>query len=147
MSDIRPFHLAFPVHDLDAARGFYGGVLGCGEGRSSDGWIDFNLYGHQIVAHLDPSRSAHQPAHRPANTNQVDGDAVPIFHFGVILQKADWQALAKRLEEEGTDFLIAPRIRFAGQAGEQGTFFLTDPSGNGLEFKCFGDDAQIFAAD
>lgn len=143
MSNIRPFHLAFPVHNLDAARQFYGGILRCAEGRSSSGWIDFNLYGHQIVAHLDPARTAPQRA----DTNQVDGDAVPIFHFGVILQRSDWQALAERLEKHGIDFLIAPRIRFAGEAGEQGTFFLTDPSGNGLEFKCFGDDAQIFATD
>ncbi len=143
MSNLRPFHLAFPVHDIDAARAFYVNILRCSEGRSSSSWIDFDLYGHQIVAHLDPLRDAP----KRADTNQVDGDAVPIFHFGVILQRSDWEALAEHLQNLGIDFLIAPRIRFEGQAGEQGTFFLTDPSGNGLEFKCFADDAQIFATD
>ncbi|WP_438728183.1 VOC family protein [Parasphingorhabdus sp. DH2-15] len=143
MSGLRPFHLAFPVHDIDAARAFYVNILGCSEGRSSSSWIDLDLYGHQIVAHLDPLRDAR----KRADTNQVDGDAVPIFHFGVILQRSDWEALAEHLQTLGINFLIAPRIRFEGQAGEQGTFFLTDPSGNGLEFKCFADDAQIFATD
>jgi extradiol dioxygenase family protein len=143
MSSLRPFHLAFPVHDIDAARAFYVNILGCTEGRSSPSWIDFDLYGHQIVAHLDPLRDVP----KRADTNQVDGDAVPIFHFGVILPRRDWEALAEHLQIMGIDFLIAPRIRFEGQAGEQGTFFLTDPSGNGLEFKCFADDAQIFATD
>ena len=143
MNSLRPFHLAFPVHDIDAARAFYVNILGCSEGRSSSSWIDFDLYGHQIVAHLDPLRDAP----KRADTNRVDGDAVPIFHFGVILQRSDWEALAEHLQNLGIDFLIAPRIRFEGQAGEQGTFFLTDPSGNGLEFKCFADDAQIFATD
>lgn len=141
-TDLRPFHLAFPVHDLIAARSFYGDLLGCTEGRSSEGWVDFSLFGHQIVAHLDPTM---KPDH--GATNMVDGDAVPIFHFGVILHRADWDVLVQRLDNAGVTYLIKPRIRFAGQAGEQGTFFLTDPSGNGLEFKCFADDAQIFALD
>ncbi|MEM1133908.1 MAG: VOC family protein [Pseudomonadota bacterium] len=137
---LRPFHLAFPVHDLAAARQFYGDVLGCAEGRSSHSWIDFNLFGHQIVAHFDPKI---QPVAAP--TNAVDGDAVPIFHFGVILKRADWDALVERLDRLKIAYLIKPRVRFAREAGEQGTFFITDPSGNGLEFKCFADDAQIFA--
>ena len=117
----RPFHLAFPVHDLAAARAFYGGTLGCAEGRSSDGWIDFDLYGHQIVAHLDP---AVQPV---ATTNPVDGHDVPVPHFGVVLTMPDWQALADRLTAAGTRFGIAPHIRFVGQPGEQATMFFYDP--------------------
>ncbi|MFD1610457.1 VOC family protein [Sphingomonas tabacisoli] len=138
---MRPFHLAFPVHDLDAARHFYGELLGCAEGRSSDRWIDFDLYGHQIVAHLDE-------AARPAGvTNPVDGHDVPVPHFGVVLTMADWQALADRLTEAGVAFGIAPHIRFKGQAGEQATMFFRDPSGNALEFKAFADDAMLFAKD
>jgi extradiol dioxygenase family protein len=138
---MRPFHLAFPVHDLDAARGFYGGLLGCAEGRSSDRWIDFDLYGHQIVAHLDE-------AARPAGvTNPVDGLDVPVPHFGVVLTMADWHALADRLTEGGVSFGIAPHIRFKGQVGEQATMFFRDPSGNALEFKAFADDAMLFAKD
>ena len=138
---MRPFHLAFPVHDLDAARGFYGGLMGCAEGRSSDHWIDFDLYGHQIVAHLDP-------AARPAGiTNPVDGHDVPVPHFGVVLTMADWQALAERLSQAGVAFGIAPHIRFKGQVGEQATMFFRDPSGNALEFKAFADDAMLFAKD
>jgi len=136
----RPFHLAFPVDDLAAARCFYRDVLGCGEGRSSDHWIDFDLYGHQIVAHLDPDRAAQRAHHNP-----VDGEAVPVPHFGVVLAMADWQALADRLERAGTRFVIAPTIRFAGQPGEQATMFFTDPAGNALEFKAFADDAMLFA--
>ena len=136
---IRPFHLAFPVHDLEAARAFYGGLLGCPEGRSSESWIDFDLYGHQIVAHRDP-------AARPAtHHNPVDGHDVPVPHFGVVLTMTDWQALADRLTAAGTRFGIAPHIRFAGQPGEQATMFFTDPSGNALEFKAFADDAMLFA--
>lgn len=136
---MRPFHIAFPVHDLAAARAFYGAVMGCREGRSSDHWIDFDLYGHQIVAHLDP-------AARPATaTNAVDGHDVPVPHFGVVLTMADWQALADRLTAAGVRFGIAPHIRFKGQPGEQATMFFTDPSGNALEFKAFADDAMIFA--
>lgn len=139
MSTIRPFHLAFPVHDLDEARAFYGGLLGCGEGRSSDRWIDFDLYGHQIVAHLDDA-APRRPAHNP-----VDGHDVPVPHFGVVLTMADWEALAKRLREAGVRFGIEPYVRFKGQVGEQATMFFQDPSGNALEFKAFGDDSQIFA--
>ena len=134
----RPFHLAFPVHDLAAARAFYAGTLGCREGRSSDAWIDFDLYGHQIVAHLSPSAT-------PASSNPVDGHDVPVPHFGVVLTMADWQALAARLMAAGTRFGIAPHIRFAGQPGEQATMFFHDPSGNALEFKAFADDASLFA--
>ncbi|MBY0519755.1 MAG: VOC family protein [Sphingomonas sp.] len=134
----RPFHLAFPVHDLAAARAFYGGLLGCEEGRCSDHWVDFNLFGHQIVAHLSPSASA-------AHHNPVDGKDVPVPHFGVVLTMADWEALAARLTEAGTDFPIPPHIRFKGEIGEQATMFFRDPSGNALEFKAFADDAMIFA--
>ncbi|MGD2133591.1 MAG: VOC family protein [Maricaulaceae bacterium] len=135
------FHLAFPVRDLEAARSFYVGVLGAGTGRESADWVDFDLYGHQIVAHLAPEECA------PAPTNAVDGKAVPVRHFGVLLDWAEWEALAARLEEAGADFLIEPYVRFAGQAGEQGTFFVRDPSGNALEFKSFKDDAMVFAKD
>jgi uncharacterized protein len=138
---LRPFHLAFPVHDLAAARSFYGGVLGCREGRSSAQWIDFDLFGHQIVAHLAPDA-------RPAgHHNPVDGHDVPVPHFGVVLAPADWQALAARVAAAGVAFGIAPHTRFAGQAGEQSTMFFRDPSGNALEFKAFADDAMIFATD
>lgn len=138
---MRPFHLAMPVHSLHAARSFYGEKMGCSEGRSSDHWIDFNLYGHQFVAHLDPDHRA-----RP-HINDVDGDAVPVPHFGVILDMSDWQELADRLTAAGTSFVIKPHIRFQGQPGEQATMFFQDPSGNALEFKAFVDDAQIFAVD
>ncbi|WP_164115658.1 VOC family protein [Sphingorhabdus sp. Alg239-R122] len=141
MQGLRPFHLAVPVHDLDMARRFYGDVLGCEEGRSSDRWIDFNLFGHQFVAHLDESHTV-----RPV-INMVDGNAVPVPHFGVILAMPQWQALSDRLIAADTKFVIEPHIRFAGQAGEQATMFLQDPSGNALEFKAFADDAQIFAVD
>ena len=135
----RPFHLAFPVHDLVAARAFYGGTLGCAEGRSSDAWIDFDLYGHQIVAHLDPEARA------VAVSNPVDGHDVPVPHFGVVLTMSAWQALADRLIEAGTRFGIAPHIRFVGQPGEQATMFFYDSSGNALEFKAFADDDSLFA--
>ena len=136
---LRPFHLAFPVHDLAAARAFYGGVLGCAEGRSSDRWVDFDLFGHQIVAHLDP-------AARPVGlTNPVDGHDVPVPQFGVVLTMADWGALSARLGEAGVTFGIAPHVRFKGHMGEQATMFFRDPSGNALEFKAFGDDSMIFA--
>ena len=138
---LRPFHLAFPVHDLAAARAFYGGVLGCPEGRSSDQWIDFDLHGHQIVAHLDPA------AKPVAVANPVDGHHVPVPHFGVVLTMADWEALADRVRAAGVTFGIEPHVRFKGQAGEQATMFFTDPSGNALEFKAFGDDAALFAKD
>ncbi|MBB4153242.1 hypothetical protein GGQ80_001130 [Sphingomonas jinjuensis] len=138
---LRPFHLAFPVHDLAAARAFYGGVLGCTEGRSSDEWIDFDMFGHQIVAHLDPA------AKPVAVANEVDGHQVPVPHFGVVLTPADWRALADRVEAAGIGFGIAPHTRFAGQAGEQSTMFFRDPSGNALEFKAFADDAMLFATE
>jgi extradiol dioxygenase family protein len=132
------FHLAFPVHDLAAARNFYGGVLGCPEGRSAEDWVDFDLLGHQIVAHLAPAEAA-------SATNTVDGEDVPVRHFGVILAPKDWRDLAGRLEAAGARFLIEPQVRFKGEAGEQSTMFVLDPSGNALEFKSFADDAQVFA--
>ena len=135
---LRPFHLAFPVHDLAAARAFYGATLGCREGRSSDRWIDFELFGHQIVAHLDPAATP------VAVENAVDGHAVPVPHFGVVLTMADWRALATRVAAAGVAFGMAPHVRFAGQAGEQATMFFCDPSGNALEFKAFADDAMLF---
>ena len=138
---LQPFHLAFPVHDLAAARAFYGGLLGCPEGRSAAEWIDFDLYGHQIVAHLDPG------ARQAGSTNPVDGHDVPVPHFGVVLGWDDWHGLAERLEAAGVRFGIAPQIRFQGKAGEQATMFFTDPSGNALEFKAFKDIGQLFATD
>jgi len=137
---MRPFHIAFPVHDLAAARAFYGDLMGCPEGRSSDHWIDFDLYGHQIVAHLDAAGAA-----RDAIRNPVDGHDVPVPHFGVILDRADWDDLAARLTAAGTPFVIAPHVRFAGEVGEQATMFFLDPSGNALEFKSFASDDMIFA--
>jgi len=135
---VYPFHLAFPVHDIDAARAFYGGVLGCPEGRSAAHWVDFDLFGHQIVAHLDPS------ARREAR-NKVDGHDVPVPHFGVVLPMHEWRALADRLTAAGTDFVIPPTVRFAGEPGEQATLFFRDPSGNALEFKSFADPSKLFA--
>jgi uncharacterized protein len=136
---LRPFHLAFPVHDLGAARSFYGDIMGCEEGRSSAHWIDFNFYGHQIVAHLDPTARA------VAVHNPVDGHDVPVPHFGVVLTMAQWDELAARLKAAGTQFGIEPHIRFKGEVGEQATMFFQDPSGNALEFKAFADDAMLFA--
>ena len=135
---LRPFHLAFPVHDLAAARAFYGDVMGCAEGRSSDAWIDFDFYGHQIVAHLGGEKPT-------AHHNPVDGHDVPVPHFGVVLTMADWETLADRLRTADTMFIIEPTVRFRGLPGEQATMFLTDPSGNALEFKAFPDDAALFA--
>ena len=136
-----PFHLAFPVHDLEAARGFYGGLLGCPEGRSSDAWIDFDFYGHQIVAHLAPDMAPR------ALSNAVDGHDVPVPHFGAVLAMEDWRALAERLEAAGTRFVIEPNIRFEGQPGEQATMFFLDPSGNAIEFKAMRDPAKLFATE
>ena len=133
------FHLAFPVHDLAEARRFYGDVLGCVEGRSSDAWIDFNFFGHQIVAHSVPQLTTRSAS------NSVDGHDVPVPHFGAILAMPDWLALADRLKAAGTDFVIAPHIRFKGEVGEQATMFFLDPSGNALEFKAFNDLNQVFA--
>ncbi|MGH8362179.1 MAG: VOC family protein [Gammaproteobacteria bacterium] len=138
MNDRPLFHLAFPVHDLEEARRFYAGLLGCATGRESGRWIDFNFFGHQIVAHL-------APAERAAATNPVDGKDVPVRHFGVILEWEQWQALADKLKAAKVKFLIEPGIRFQGQVGEQVTMFFKDPSGNALEFKAFRDPAHIFA--
>ncbi|MCO7224193.1 VOC family protein [Pleionea sp. CnH1-48] len=136
---MRPrFHLAFPVDNLSQARHFYHHILGCALGRSSDQWIDFNFFGHQIVAHL--SREPQQE-----ETNLVDGHQVPKRHFGLLLTKEQWCQMRERLEQHEVDFIIAPHIRFEGQPGEQATFFVTDPAGNGLEFKYFADESMIFA--
>jgi len=139
MTTLHPFHLAFPVTSLSNARAFYGGLLGCLEGRSSDDWVDFSLYGHQIVAHLAPQEAGHRA------TSAVDGDHVPVRHFGVVLSMPEWNALAERLRARGVQFVIEPHIRFAGQAGEQATMFFLDPCGNALEFKAFADPQRLFA--
>jgi extradiol dioxygenase family protein len=132
------FHLAFPVDDLAAARRFYGDVLGCPEGRSADHWVDFDLFGHQIVAHLVPERSERA-------VNPVDGDDVPVPHFGLLLDPSAWQVLADRLRAANVEFVIEPHTRFAGEPGEQSTMFVLDPAGNALEFKAFADDSMVFA--
>ena len=137
------FHLAFPVHDLAAARQFYGSVIGCAEGRSSDAWVDFNFYGHQLVAHLAPEECTVQAD--GAATNAVDGHDVPVRHFGAIIPLGDWQALADRLRDAGIDFVIEPHIRFPGLPGEQATMFFLDPSGNAVEFKAFASLDNLFA--
>ena len=137
---MRPFHLAFPVDNLEKTREFYTKVLGCNEGRSSDRWIDFDMYGHQVVAHLIDKVENLQ-------TNPVDGDDVPASHFGVILNLEDWEELADRLKKIDMDFIIEPHIRFKGEAGEQATMFFLDPCGNALEFKAFKNDDMIFATD
>jgi extradiol dioxygenase family protein len=134
-----PFHFAFPVDDLAAAREFYGALLGCPEGRSAEHWVDFDLYGHQIVAHLAPGSAMRRAA------NPVDGEQVPVPHFGLVLPMAQWKQLAERLQNAGARFAIAPTIRFAGQHGEQATMFLLDPSGNALEFKAMADPSRLFA--
>ena len=134
-----PFHLAFPVDDLAAARHFYGELLGCPEGRSAEEWIDFDLYGHQIVAHLAPD------AVRARAGNRVDGEDVPVPHFGIVLTMEQWKTLASRLEGAGMDFVIAPTIRFEGEPGEQATMFFLDPAGNALEFKAMANPANLFA--
>ena len=136
---IRPFHLAFPVDDLEAARAFYTGLMGCGEGRSSDRWIDFDFHGHQIVAHLAPDEC------RPTEKGAVDGHGVPVRHFGLVMTMEDWQATADRLTEAGVEFVIDPYIRFKGQPGEQATMFFSDPAGNAIELKAFRDLNQLFA--
>lgn len=134
-----PFHIAFAVTDLAQTRAFYGELLGCAEGRSAPRWVDFDLHGHQLSAHLVDGDVALAP------TNEVDGDGVPVRHFGLILPWDEWHTLAARLRDRGASFLIAPRIRFEGQVGEQATFFVRDPSGNALEFKSFRDPARVFA--
>jgi len=133
------FHLAFPVRDLAEARAFYGQLLGCQEGRSSDKWVDFDFFGHQIVAHLSRSEGGAEAR------NRVDGEDVPVRHFGVILEMPEWRDLAARLEATGVEFLVQPKVRFEGHPGEQATLFVRDPSGNALEFKAFAEDAMVFA--
>jgi len=140
MSGLRPFHLAIPVTDLDAAEAFYCGLLGCGKGRTASRWIDLDFFGHQVTLHLVERHDTGPP------TNPVDGDAVPARHFGVVLDMADWRDLAAKLAEKDVKFLLSPKIRFAGEVGEQATLFITDPSGNALEFKSFADPAQLFAS-
>lgn len=135
---LAPFHLAIPVHDLSAARRFYGGLLECAEGRCSSEWVDFNFFGHQLVAHLDARRE-------PLHHNLVDGKDVPVPHFGIVLAWEVWHALATRLREAGVRFEIEPGVRFRGEVGEQATMFLFDPSGNALEFKAFADPSKLFA--
>lgn len=138
---LTPFHIAFPVHDLQQARSFYGELLGCREGRSSENWIDFDLFGHQIVAHLRPASSTASGAQH----SHVDGHNVPIPHFGVVLDMPTFHAFAERIAAAGVTFELAPTIRFQGQPGEQATMFFLDPSGNALEFKAFADMGQVFA--
>jgi extradiol dioxygenase family protein len=139
MTDRPRFHLAFPVHDLNEARAFYGDLLGCPEGRSAPEWIDFDFFGHQIVAHLTPPGGAREGA------NKVDGKDVPVRHFGVILTPSKFKEIAEKLRFSGAQFLIEPQTRFHGSPGEQLTLFVTDPSGNALEFKAFADDRMVFA--
>jgi extradiol dioxygenase family protein len=139
---LRPFHIAFPVDDLPAARHFYGTILGCPEGRSSDIWIDFDLFGHQIVAHHKPEAA---PRNLPSASNPVDGHSVPIPHFGVVLDQPQWLQLADRVRAANIPFIIEPYTRFAGQTGEQSTMFFLDPAGTALEFKSFADPTQLFA--
>jgi extradiol dioxygenase family protein len=139
MSVKHPFHLAFPVRDIGEARRFYGELLGCAEGRSAENWVDFDLYGHQVVAHLAPEEC------RVVRASDVDGDAVPVRHFGVVLSMPEWERLSHKLQSAGTKFVIEPHVRFKGEAGEQATMFFLDPSGNALEFKAFQDIGQLFA--
>ena len=136
---LSPFHLAFPVHDLVLARRFYGELLGCPEGRSTDDWVDFNFYGHQIVAHLAPGETG------ASQRNAVDGHGVPVRHFGIVLPMPEWEAMAARLKTHDVEFVIEPYVRFKGEPGEQATMFFLDPSGNALELKAFADIGQLFA--
>jgi len=141
MPALTPFHLAFPVHDLEAARSFYKDVIGCGQGREADTWIDFDMFGHQVVAHLDRDMDAQKRI-----ANPVDGDQVPVPHFGVVLSMDDWNALAERLKaRRDIHWVIEPKVRFRGEPGEQATMFILDPSGNALEFKAFADMGNLFA--
>lgn len=139
MSQFKPFHLAFPIRDIEETRNFYGDLLSCEIGRSTDKWIDFNFFGHQLSAHVKPEELAH------AETNIVDGKNVPVRHFGVILPWKEWHDLADKLKANGIEFVIEPYIRFKGEVGEQATMFFLDPCGNALEFKSFQDENQIFA--
>jgi extradiol dioxygenase family protein len=134
-----PFHLAFPVHDIAAARAFYGDLLGCPEGRSSDDWVDFNFFGHQIVAYRAPEEAGR------SQTSAVDGDQVPVRHFGAVLPMSEWEKLAEKLRAAGTRFIIEPQLRFKGEVGEQASLFFLDPSGNAIEFKAFADPGKLFA--
>ena len=136
---LRPFHLALPVHDLKLAREFYCGLMGFGTGRTDERWIDLDFFGHQVTLHLVDAEAG------PDDTNPVDGDAVPARHFGVVLDRGDWDQLAARLTAADIEFLIEPRVRFEGEVGEQATMFFRDPSGNALEFKSFRDLDQLFA--
>ena len=138
MNSIPRFHIAFPVHNLESAREFYVNILGCDTGRESNSWIDFNLYGHQIVAHLSPDDC------NPVKSNLVDEDDIPCRHFGVILEWSKWEALQDRIKKYEYLFLVKPKIRFKSKSGEQGTFFINDPSGNALEFKAFKNDSMVF---
>lgn len=138
MAELRPFHLAVPVSDLDQTRAFYRDVLGFSEGRSSDRWVDFDFYGHQFVIHLS------EAVQQKGSSNPVDGHEVPVPHYGVVLSWRDWESLAKKLKDESIDFIIEPYVRFEGEVGEQATMFFLDPSGNALEFKAFKNDDQIF---
>ena len=142
MTQISPFHLAIPVHDIAEARSFYGGLLACKEGRSDHNWIDFDFYGHQLVVHHDPNM---KPRKQASHHNPVDSHNVPIPHFGVVLEWTAWEALGARLKAAGVEFVIEPSVRFAGQIGEQGTMFFYDPSGNALEFKGFRNMDRLFA--
>jgi uncharacterized protein len=140
MQSIQPFHLAFPIRDIKETRAFYQNLLGCEIGRSTEKWIDFNFFGHQLSAHVKPEELAQ------AKANQVDGKSVPVRHFGVVLKWEDWHELADHLKQQNLDFVIEPYIRFEGEVGEQATMFFLDPSGNALEFKAFQDPGQIFAS-
>ena len=139
MSTLAPFHLAIPVTSLAQARSFYGDLLGCPEGRSSVDWVDFDFFGHQVVAHLSPDEAGHR------NTSAVDGDNVPVRHFGLVLSMDDWNKMADKLRAANTEFVIEPHIRFKGQVGEQATLFFLDPCGNAVEFKAFADPSRLFA--
>lgn len=139
MPDLPRFHLAFPVDDLEKARAFYGGLLGCPEGRSSPEWVDFDFFGHQIVAHLSTADAT------APSTNDVDGEEIPVRHFGAILEMELWKNLVEKFRSEDVSFMVKPGVRFEGQPGEQWTMFVKDPSGNALEFKAFADDAMVFA--
>ncbi|WP_150451067.1 VOC family protein [Arenibacter lacus] len=140
MPEITPFHIAIPVHNLDECRTFYREVLQCEEGRSSDHWVDFNLFGHQLVIHYKPKENKKQP-----HTNAVDGKEVPVPHYGVVLPWEVFESFSKRLKDKGVHFVIEPYIRFKGEVGEQATMFFLDPAGNALEFKSFRDMDQLFA--
>lgn len=143
MQELRPFHIAVPVRDIPEARTFYGGLLGCEEGRSTDEWIDFNFYGHQFVVHLNPNLGKNGKI--SSYYNPVDEHAVPVPHYGIVLKMKDWEALAEKIKAAGIEFVVEPYVRFKGQVGEQATMFFFDPSGNALEFKAFEDLSQLFA--